>query len=84
AAKSGKTDENTAALAGWWADASKTAAEDKKLVDAAGLYGGRQALKLTSFVPAAMAVLYLLLILYFKARGGYKAVQVDGAAPAGH
>jgi hypothetical protein len=31
-----------------------------------------------------MAGLYLLLILYFKARGGYKAVQVEGAANAGH
>ena len=34
------------------------------------------ALKLTSYVPAAMAVLYLLLILFFKARGGYKPVEV--------
>ena len=43
---------------------------------AATLHGGRMALKLTSYVPATMAVCYLLLILYFKARGGYKAVEV--------
>ena len=35
------------------------------------------ALKLTAYVPATMAVCYLLLILYFKARGGYKAVNVE-------
>jgi hypothetical protein len=81
--KENKTDENQAALATWWADASKTAEADKKLVTEANLHGGRTALKLTSFVPLAMAVLYLLLILYFKAKGGYKAVHVEGA-PSGH
>ena len=73
-----------AALATWWADASKTAEADKALVTEANLHGGRTALKLTSFVPLTMAVFYLLLILYFKAKGGYKAVHVDGAAPSGH
>lgn len=82
--KENKTDENQAALATWWADASKTAEADKKLVTEANLHGGRTALKLTSFVPLTMAVLYLLLILYFKAKGGYKAVHVDGASPSGH
>lgn len=78
--KEGKSDKNQEALATWWADASKTAADDKKLVDEANLHGGREALKLTSFVPATMAALYLLLILFFKSKGGYKAVQVDGAS----
>ena len=73
---SGATDENNATLMAWWNDASATAAEDKPEVTAATLHGGRMALKLTSYVPATMAVLYLLLILYFKARGGYKAVEV--------
>ena len=45
-------------------------------VKTAGIYGGKQALKLTAYVPAAMAVCYLLLILYFKATGGYKVVHV--------
>ena len=35
-------------------------------------YGGRMALKLTAFVPATMAVIYLCLILYFKTQGGYR------------
>ena len=68
--------ENTKAMVAWWADASTTADTDKPDVTAATLHGGRMALKLTSYVPAGMAVLYLLLILYFKARGGYKAVIV--------
>ncbi|MFO0980073.1 MAG: MFS transporter [Planctomycetaceae bacterium] len=82
--KENKTDDNQAALSNWWAEASKTADADKKLVTEANLHGGRTALKLTSFVPLTMAVLYLLLILYFKAKGGYKAVHVEGAAPSGH
>jgi hypothetical protein len=35
------------------------------------------ALKLTAYVPATMAVCYLLLILFFKAKGGYKALNVE-------
>lgn len=66
-------------LDAWWSEAQKTAEADKGPVEAAGLFGGRQALKLTSFVPATMAVCYLLLILYFKAKGGYKAVHVSAS-----
>jgi len=55
---------------------------DNRPVREAVLEGGRMALKLTSYVPAAMAVCYLLLILYFKARGGYKAVHVTDAPEA--
>lgn len=72
-------------LTPWWADAQATAPEDKKLVDEAVLYGGRQALKLTSYVPLAMAALYLFLIVCFQAAGGYKAVHIVGEpAPASH
>jgi MFS family permease len=66
-------------LVAWWDSAKATAEADKKLVGEAGLHGGRTALKLTSFVPLGMAVLYLLLIIYFKARGGYKAVHIEGS-----
>ena len=41
------------------------------------------ALKVTSFVPLAMAGLYLLLILYFKSQGGYKQVHVSGEIEMG-
>ena len=52
----------------------------KPLLVEANLHGGRKALQLTSWVPATMAALYLLLILYFRARGGYKEVHIDGTA----
>lgn len=74
--KDGKTDVNQEALAKWWDDASKTADADKGPVKEAGLHGGRKALELTSYVPLTMAVLYLLLVLYFRTQGGYKALHV--------
>lgn len=52
---------------------------DKPLVVAANLEGGRMALKVTAAVPLTMAVLYLLLVLYFKSKGGYKAVHIAGS-----
>ena len=75
--KDSKTDENHAALAKWW-DESKAASEkDAPSVTAATLEGGRMALKVTAAVPALMALLYLGIILYFKATGGYKALHVE-------
>lgn len=53
--------------------------KDKPVLRDANLYGGRQALKWTSLVPATMAICYLLLLLYFKAIGGYKAVHIDAS-----
>jgi H+/gluconate symporter-like permease len=38
--------------------------------------GDRRTLVADSFIPAIMAVIYLLLVLYFKAKGGYKPVQI--------
>ena len=61
-------------LVDWWtSSAGPEAANDKPLVEQAGLFGGRQALKLTAFVPAAMFVCYALLLGWFGMRGGYKA-----------
>ena len=75
-AKENKKDENHAKLAAWWDGAKASADTDKKPVSEAGIYGGKMALKLTAYVPMAMAVLYLMLILYFKSKGGYKALNV--------
>jgi MFS family permease len=62
------------ALVSWWTeDASPSSAEDKPLVEAAGLFGGRQALKLTALVPATMFACYALLLAWFRMRGGYQA-----------
>lgn len=61
-----------------WYEANKSHfVADQKAVDEAGLYGGRMALRWTALVPATMAVCYLLLMLYFKATGGYKRVAIE-------
>jgi MFS family permease len=67
----------------WWegvpaggAPAEDFKGQDKPPIDKATLFGGQMALKWTAAVPATMAVLYLLLILYFWSRGGYRAVGV--------
>ena len=39
--------------------------------------GDRATLKADSYIPATMAAIYLLLMLYFKAIGGYKTVRMD-------
>ncbi len=49
-------------------------------VVAADIQGNRNTLKVDSFIPAAMAVAYLLLLLYFKAIGGYRPLGVDEKA----
>jgi MFS family permease len=59
-------------LVNWWTEASTTAEADKALVTGASLYGGRMALKITAAVPAAMALIYLGIILYFRTKGGYR------------
>jgi len=60
-------------LVDWWKRSQGSAAADKPLVEAAGLFGGRRALTLTALVPAAMFVCYSLLLGWFRMRGGYQA-----------
>ncbi|MBI2929851.1 MAG: MFS transporter [Verrucomicrobia bacterium] len=71
-------DKNLARLTAWWNSAKANADQDKGPVNAANLHGGRMALKWTALVPAFMALGYLLLILHFRARGGYKQVHIEG------
>jgi len=47
----------------------------QKLVVEADQRGDRRTLKADSYIPAAMAAIYLLLFLYFKTIGGYKPVH---------
>jgi MFS family permease len=54
--------------------------DPEKTVRSAVIYGGRMSLKWTALVPAIMAAGYLLLILHFKARGGYTQVRLEGTA----
>ena len=51
--------------------------DDEKAVAAASIEGDRRTLKADAFIPAAMAVIYLLLMLYFKSIGGYKPVTIE-------
>ena len=62
--------------------APQRTADENKVHDA-DLHGGRTALKITAAIPATMAALYLLLILYFKVTGGYKALHVSGEQETG-
>lgn len=51
----------------WWEANKAYAEEDAAPVDSATLYGSRMALRVTALVPATMAVLYLILLVCFKA-----------------
>jgi MFS family permease len=53
--------------------AKSPAAED---VIQATSYGRQRALKITAGIPATMAVGYLILLIYFRAIGGYKLVEI--------
>ncbi len=56
--------------------ALETLSEDERLVHESSIAGDRKTLKADSLIPAAMAVIYLLLFIYFKAIGGYKPVHI--------
>jgi MFS family permease len=57
---------------------ARTSAEKK--VHEASIAGDRRTLKFDSLIPATMAAIYLILLIYFKTIGGYKVVHI---APAG-
>ena len=51
---------------------------EERTANRASIDGDRKTLKADSFIPAIMAVIYLLILLYFKSIGGYKPVTIDG------
>jgi len=55
-----------------------TDAEQK--VHEASIVGDRNTLRADAYIPAAMAVIYILLLLYFKSRGGYKPLSIEEQA----
>ena len=82
-AKGGKLDDNVPLyeLDQWWkAEGQPNSAHDAPVIQKSRLDGGKQALTWTAYVPAAMAVGYLLLLIYFRAIGGYKAEVLVGHA----
>ena len=54
---------------------------DQQIVAEASIVGDRETLKADAFIPVTMAIIYLLLFLYFKAIGGYKPVHIDAGEP---
>ncbi len=55
----------------------------ERAVHEASIAGDRKTLVADSAIPATMAVIYLLLLLYFKSIGGYKPVHIGTANAAG-
>lgn len=55
---------------------AERSAEQKTLLDSL-IVGSRKTLRADSFLPATMAGIYLLLLIYFRMIGGYKVVQVE-------
>ena len=81
--KGTKLEDNPALynLQKWWqSEGEPNSADDYPIIEETRLYGGKQALTWTAYVPATMAVGYLLLVLYFLIRGGYKAEVLIGHA----
>ena len=60
----------------WWQSAQEHKDEDLKPIQDASVFGSRMALKWTAAVPAVMFVGYLLLVLYFGTKGGYRTLEI--------
>jgi hypothetical protein len=52
--------------------------EQKSIVEA-NQAGDRATLKADSFIPLAMAAIYLVLLMYFKTIGGYRPLKIEEA-----
>jgi len=59
------------------AQTAKEKTPEQAALAEASIVGDRKTLKADAFIPAAMAVIYLLLMLYFKAIGGYKPIKIE-------
>jgi len=79
--QSGGKDDNLEKLNTWWEKAKDFASDDKPRIEEANVAGGKSALEVTALVPAALAVGFLLLILYFAATGGYKQIHLHETHP---
>ena len=59
------------------AQSAKEQTADQKALADASIVGDRKTLKADAFIPATMAVIYLLLLIYFKSIGGYRPVKIE-------
>lgn len=64
--------------------ADNKATPDQKLLVEANQKGDRLTLRADAAIPATMAVIYLLLFIYFKGIGGYKSVHIAGTHGDSH
>jgi len=55
---------------------SKLTADQKAMVDG-NIVGSRTTLRADAVLPAGMAIIYVLLLVYFKSIGGYRAVKIQ-------
>lgn len=79
-----KLKENLDKLWKWWeTEGLPNYGTDAKPLNEARTYGAKTALLYTAAVPAALAVGFLLLLLYFAATGGYKQVHLHEEPPMG-
>ena len=53
------------------------ASTDVPVVQDSYMYGGYRALTLTAYVPAMMAIGFLILLIYYRLQGGYKVLTVN-------
>jgi MFS family permease len=75
--------EESTKAGGTAAAAIEKLAPAERTVHEASIAGDRRTLKFDSLIPATMAAIYLILLVYFKTIGGYKVVHIreDSAAP---
>jgi MFS family permease len=81
--RGGKLEDNPALynLDRWWqAEGKPNSEHDYGVIEAGRLHGSKQALTWTAYVPAALAVGFLFLVIYFRLTGGYQAEVLTGHA----
>jgi len=61
---------------------SEHAETDVPAVQKSYMHGGLRALTLTAYVPAAMALGFLILLGYYRSQGGYKVIHLDESGNA--
>lgn len=76
------SEPNLAGLKTWWDSAKATASTDKLAVEGAELDGDKAALNVTSTLPAVQAVILLGILIYFRSKGGYKQIHIEGQGQA--
>ena len=66
------------------AQQATTKTPEQQTVVQASISGDRETLKADSFIPLAMALIYVGLFFYFKSIGGYRAVHIEGSPGGRH